>query len=116
MLVASPRAVEEASSDADGCCSVEQDCQGAGSSSPRKSIAAKAAAKRGGTGLGNGEGQAQLNDRWHRWARPQAMADISHLADSLREIAGKFLGVTTSVGNLSLGRRKTSKLKGRLSS
>jgi hypothetical protein len=110
MLVASPRAVEEASSDADGCCSVEQDCQGAGSSSPRKS------AKRGGTGLGNGEGQAQLNDRWHRWARPQAMADISHLADSLREIAGKFLGVTTSVGNLSLGRRKTSKLKGRLSS
>jgi len=101
-----PRAVEEASNDAGGYCRVDQDCHDTGSSPPYKSILAKATAKRGVNGLGNGEGQAQVNDRWHRWARPQAMADISHLADSLREIAGKFLSVTTSVGNLSLGGEK----------
>ena len=58
-----------------------------------KSIVAKATAKRGGTGPGNGEEQVQLNDRW-------AIANISHLAESPRKIVAMFLSVTTAVGNL----------------
>lgn len=57
-----------------------QDYHGAGSSSPRELIAAKASGKSGDTGHGNGEEQAQLNERSHRWARSRAIAKIYLLA------------------------------------
>lgn len=82
-------AVEQASNDADGCCRVNQDCHEAGSSSPCKSRVAKIMAKiRGASGLGDGEERPQLNERWHRWARPWAIAKPLVWLIFLKEIVG----------------------------